>query len=121
MQIQINTDNHIKGHESFTTDVSRTVEQAFGRFRDQITRVELHLSDMNGDKSGLDDKQCVLEVRLKGLQPIAVTDHHALLETAVSGAAAKMVRSIEKILEREHDRLRQRSGPAQHHQKIPNE
>lgn len=121
MQIQINTDRHIKGHESFTSDISRTVETEFFRFNDHITRVELHLSDNNGYKNGEDDKECLVEVRLRGKQPIVVVDHAESLDDAIKGAVGKMVRSIEKNLDRIEDRARSRVGSVQHYQRISSE
>ncbi len=121
MQIQINTDRHIKGHESFTSDISRTVETEFIRFSDQITRVELHLSDNNGYKNGEDDKECLVEVRLRGKHPIVVMDHAEILDDAIKGAVGKMVRSIEKNLSRVEDRARFRVGSRSHFQSISSE
>lgn len=100
MQIQINTDNHIEGHETLSTWASGEVKGALARHGDQITRVEVHLSDENGHKSGLHDKCCVLEVRLQGRPPVAVTEHAENLHQAVTGAANKMNRLIENTLGR---------------------
>ena len=64
-----------------------TVETALGRDSDHITRVEVHLTDEDGHKSGQNDKCCVMEARLEGRQPIAVSDRSETLEQAVNGAA----------------------------------
>jgi ribosome-associated translation inhibitor RaiA len=100
MQIQINTDNHIEGHETLSTWASGEVKGALARHGDQITRVEVHLSDENGNKSGQQDKRCVLEVRLQGRPPLAVTEHADNLHQAVTGASTKMNRLIESTLGR---------------------
>ncbi len=121
MQIQINTDNHIKGHATFTSGISKEVELAFSRFSDQITRVELHLSDENGNKGGQDDKKCMLEVRLKDRQPIAVTDQDATLDKAIKGAIEKMNRSIESVLGKKHAQERHSADPLKHYKKIGEE
>jgi ribosome-associated translation inhibitor RaiA len=73
---------------------------------DRITRVEVHLSDQNGDKSGQDDKRCMLEARLEGRQPTVVTHHAASLDEAVDGAADKLKRFLESTLERLEDARR---------------
>ena len=70
-------------------------------FSDRVTRVEVHLSDVNGDKRGEDDKRCMMEVRLEGRQPTAVTHQATTLEQAVAGAAGKVKRSVEHTLDRE--------------------
>lgn len=69
------------------------------RFGDQITRVEVHLSDENSDKkSGKKDKRCLIEARLAGLQPLAVSHEAATMEHAVDGAVDKLMRSIDTTL-----------------------
>jgi ribosome-associated translation inhibitor RaiA len=100
MQIQINTDSSIEGSEALATDVRAVVESVLERFSDRITRVEVHLSDENSGKKGYDDKRCMMEVRLEGRQPTAVTHRANTLDLAVDGAAEKMQRSLESTLER---------------------
>lgn len=100
MKIQINTDNHIDGSAELSAHISTTIEQALQRFSEQITRVEAHLSDENGDKNGQHDQLCMLEARLKGLQPVAVTEFAATQEQAVHGAAQKMVHLLDSTLGR---------------------
>jgi ribosome-associated translation inhibitor RaiA len=100
MQVQVNTDHNIEGHESLNTDVSAEVENALRRFSEHITRVEVHLSDENGDKRGQDDKCCMMEARLEGRPPIAVTHHAQTMDQAVNGAAGKLHRMIESTLQR---------------------
>lgn len=100
MLIQVNTDNHISGREALSTRVEATVQSALSRFSDRITRVEVHLSDENGRKTGPDDKRCVLEARLEGRPPTAVTHMAATLDEAVSGAADKLTSSLDSTLGR---------------------
>ena len=104
MQIQVHTDNNIQGRETIVALVHTGVEGAVGRFRDRITRVEAHLSDTNSHKTKGDDIRCVLEARLAGLQPIAVSHQASTVELALSGAADKLERSIENTLGRLKDR-----------------
>jgi len=106
MQIQINTDSNIEGSEEFAAHIRGAVESSLGRFSDRITRIEVHLSDENGDKSGQDDKRCMLEVRLEGRQPTVVTHQAASMHQAVDGAADKMKRSLEDRFERMRDARR---------------
>lgn len=103
MQIQIHTDGNIHGRESLTTHVEGVVEGSLSRFRERITRVEVHLGDENGQKSGLEDKRCMMEARIKGRQPTTVTHHATTLDQAIDGAADKLARVIESTLERLHD------------------
>lgn len=103
MHIQLNTDNNIEGREALAAHVEGVVESALGRFKSQITRVEVHLSDQNSDKAGQDDKRCLMEVRLQGRKPSAVSHSAATLDQAIDGAAEKLKRSIESTLERLQD------------------
>ena len=104
MQIQVNTDKNIEGHEALKLQVQETVSKALKHLTEHITRVEVHISDENGDKSGPADKRCVMEARFQGRQPTAVTCDAATVAQAVSGAADKLESSIKSTLEkmREH-------------------
>ena len=108
MQIQINTDHNIEGHEGLTDHVSNVVQDALSQFREHIMRVEVHLSDENGPgkdmKAGLNDKRCMMEARIEGHHPLAVTAHAASVHQAIDGAAQKLERLVESTLGRKHDR-----------------
>jgi len=103
MQILINTDHNIEGREALVDQLSAVVESALSRFGERITRVEVHITDQNGDKFGRTDKRCMMEARLAGRQPIVVTDDAATVDEAVDGATGKMIRLIETTLGRVHD------------------
>lgn len=112
MQIQINTDHNIEGHEALAARVSGVIENALSRFSDHITRVNVHLSDENSDKKdGYDDMRCMIEARLEGRQPIAVTHQATTLDEAVDGAADKLANLIESTLGRQHDQELRRTAP----------
>lgn len=105
MQIQVNTDNHIAGGMELNRQVEAVVEGSLGRFGDQVTRVEVHLTDeSSAAKSRDDDKRCVMEVRLAGLQPIAVSHQGPTLDQALEGAADKLQRTLVRTLGRMDDR-----------------
>jgi ribosome-associated translation inhibitor RaiA len=105
MQIELSTDGNIDGRDALATQIDEVVKNALSRFSDQITRVEVHLSDQNSDKKGGDDDmRCMMEARLEGRKPIAVTNHAATVDQAFDGAAEKLARLIESTLGRLHDR-----------------
>lgn len=93
MQIQVNHDNRVRLAEDTAERLSRTVEDYLSKFADRITRVEMHLSDLNGGKGG-SDKRCVLEARMSNLQPIAVTHHAQSVQLAIDGALQKLDHAI---------------------------
>lgn len=98
MTIQFNTDHKIPGSERQSAYFSPIIAEALGRFSDQITRLEVHLTDENGNKEGQNDKRCMLEARLEGLNPIAVTSHADTIEHAVKGAIDKMKTSLDSVI-----------------------
>ena len=103
MQIQVNTDDNIEGHDALTAQVEADVRDGLSRFADQITRVEVHLSDENADKGGSDDKRCLLEVRPAGQQPMAVTHQAGTLREASLGALKKMQRKLQSSFGRKNN------------------
>ena len=100
MTIQFNTDNNITGSEELQAPLNAAIEKSLGRFSSQITRLEVHLNDENSHKKGQKDKRCMLEARLEGMQPIAVTNNADTNEQAVKGAIDKLIASLETIIGR---------------------
>ncbi|MCI9845220.1 HPF/RaiA family ribosome-associated protein [Flavobacterium pectinovorum] len=100
MKIQINTDKNIDGHARLENYFSEELEKGLARFEDKITRIEVHFGDENGDKFSLNDKKCVLEVRIANLQPLTVTEHADTLEKAFNGALAKAKKSLTTTFEK---------------------
>ena len=104
MQIQVNTNDSVTGGEALSQHVEGVVEKALDRFGDRITRVEVHLNDVNAQKEGDRDNRCMMEARLSGLAPISVTHHADTLDQAVDGAAKKLQRSLDSTLGKLNDR-----------------
>jgi ribosome-associated translation inhibitor RaiA len=101
MIIQINTDSNIEGNAELVQQITAVVSNGLERFSEKVTRVEVHLSDENSEnKFGTDDKRCLLEARLAGLQPISVSDRAATLEQAVDSAVEKLKRSLDNTMGR---------------------
>ncbi|WP_433972165.1 HPF/RaiA family ribosome-associated protein [Tunturiibacter lichenicola] len=106
MQIQISSDKNISMHNKLSNLIQSDLNRILNRFKDQLTRVEVHLSDENGDKAGAQDKRCRLEVRHKRHQALAVTNDSSDIPSAVTGAAAKMQRLLISTFGRIQDRNR---------------
>ena len=111
MQIQINTDHNIEGREALSAHIRTVVERALTRSREHITRVEVHVTDSNGPKTGPNEMRCTMEARLERHQPIAVTDEAATLHQAVDGAADKLARLVAHTLGRLRDERKHRTDP----------
>ncbi len=94
MKIQVETDSNIEGHATLKAKVEAAVAQSLERYTRQVTRVEVHLSDVNGAKYGDDDRRCLMEARLAGRPPLAVKHQAATLELAWQGAVEKLERAL---------------------------
>jgi hypothetical protein len=103
MKIQFNTDKTITGNEKDQLYFNSLIADGLENFESYISRIEVHLSDENGKKEGLNSKRCLLETRLEGKQPIAVSCLEDTVELAVSGAIDKLTASIETIIGRRKD------------------
>jgi len=101
MQVQIHAGGKPGDHRLLVSETETAVTASLSRFGERITRVEVHLTDTNSDqKSGADDKRCVLEVRLAGLDPVAVTHNAPEFGPAVHGAIDKVKRVLDRTLGR---------------------
>ena len=104
MQIQVNTDHNIDGSELLSDHVKTVVEHVLGHASDHITRVEVHLNDESSDKKHTGEHmRCMVETRLQGRQPVAVTHHAETLHQAIDGAVDKSHRLIVNTLDRQRD------------------
>ena len=98
MKIQFNTDKTISGEERQEDYFTTFIENELQRFESNISRIEVHLSDRNGVKEGINDIECLLEARIEGKQPIAVSCQGDTIELAVSGATTKLKNALETIV-----------------------
>ena len=95
MQILLHSDPHTDGSQLMAEHLKTLVQDAMKRFGERITRVEAHLSDVNGQaKSGGDDIHCTLEARLVGLDPVVVKEHAGNAHQAIEGAVRKLKRAV---------------------------
>lgn len=105
MLIQVRTDRNVEGRDELNAKVEANIRDALDRYADRITRVQVHLGDENSNKKlSDDDKRCTIEVRLAGLDPIAVSDRAPVIEQALEGAIDKLIRAAETAIGRERNR-----------------
>lgn len=100
MTIQFNTGHNIAGTEALSAPFIALISKELNRFSTHISRIEVHLTDQDGDKDGQNDKRCMMEARLEGKQPIAVTYDANTHDQAVEGAIDKLKASLATILDR---------------------
>jgi len=103
MQVLVNSDHHIVGDEDLMERVRGVVEGRLERFDGRITRVEVHLNDRNSVKRGERDKRCMMEARVGGMRPLAVSHEAPTLTEAIHVAADKLERAVAHALGRLQD------------------
>ena len=96
MQFLFNSDNQMPLGSDSAEKVEGMVATRLGRIADRLSRVEVHVSDVDGPRNGNDDKRCVIEIRPNGMRPITATDHAATVEGAVSAAADKVLTAFDR-------------------------
>ncbi len=90
MQIQINHGSHVRIAQDTSERLAQSIEESLSQYRNQVTRVEVHLADLNGGKHSEADKRCTLEARLDHLQPVAVSHEAPSIKLAIDGALKKL-------------------------------
>lgn len=99
MIIQFNTDNNIEGSENFNATFTNLITDELSKHSSHITRIGAHLTDEDGSKKdGKNAIRCMLEARLEGRQPIAVTSHADTPYQAVEEAIEKLNASLDTII-----------------------
>lgn len=110
IKVQVNTSNDIENKEALERWASDYLNEHLGRFEEELTSIEVQLTDENhAAKGGGLDKRCMLEARVNGRAPIAVTNFAPDQNLAFRGACDKLGKALEhefgKLDRREH-RLR---------------
>lgn len=98
MTIQINSDKNLTVSPEYSEKIEAMVGLEVDRFIEHLTRIEVYLSDQNGNKVQGNDKRCNLEARLKGKQPVVVSHDAATYDQAINGASAKLSHSLDSII-----------------------
>lgn len=96
MHVQVDS-NHIEGGTDLQKWVGGRVVDELERYADLLTRVDIHVGDVNSHKGGAQDKRCQIEARPKGHSSLSVTHKAQSLDLAVAGAARKMSHALEHL------------------------
>ena len=107
MKVQVNTSNDIQNKEALERWAGDYLSEHLARFEQDLTSIEVQLSDENhSPKGGSVDKRCMMEARVNGRAPIAVTNYAPNQDLAFRGAADKLDHALEhafgKLDRREH-------------------
>lgn len=103
MQFQFNSDNQTNGDSNMATRVEEITKARLGRIEDRLTRVEVHVGDVNGPRGGYHKKYAV-EARPTGMAPISASDQATSIEAAVVGATDKVLAAYCRQIGKRTDR-----------------
>lgn len=102
MQIQVYGQG-VEIDDRLRSFVEEKLHGGLDHLEERLTRIELHLRDVNGHKNGI-DKRCVCEARPRGMDPIAVEHDAESVSEAVTGAVGKLQRALQHRFERRNAR-----------------
>lgn len=108
MQTHVNTDKHVEGSAALAAHVDGVLQDALRHVRSHVTRVDVHLSDASGARTGSADMRCLLEARLERHPPVVVAEHAASVHQALEGAADKLRAALHAALDQVVDARRRR-------------
>ena len=94
MTIQFNSAHNVKVNEELKVPIIALLTEKLNRFSNNITRLDVHLSDENGSKEGMNDKRCLLEAHIEGGIPLVAKNYANTYELAAEGAADKLKASL---------------------------
>lgn len=104
MQVQVHGQG-LEINDRLRTFVEGRVQEDLQHLAERLTRVEIHLRDINGKKGGV-DKRCTCEARPRGLDPIVAEHDAAEVTEAVQGALGKLQRALQHRFEKQRDTQR---------------
>lgn len=90
MQLQLNTDANIQGDDRLAEVAENAVVSSLGHLTSRLSRIEVHLADVNAANGGSDDIRCTIAARPGGMQPQTDTYSPANVEAALRGGARKI-------------------------------
>ncbi len=112
MIIRIHTDRNIEALGNFDAVVEREIEEHACGFLDRITRLEVVIGDENGIRKGPDDKRVTITAHPAGRRMVAVTAHADKVETAITRAAKKLFKALERTFGKDKSwKRKNRPGP----------
>lgn len=101
MLIQVNTDNRVEGTEAANAAIEARIRERLARFADRLTRIELHIRDVDGDRNGGQGMEATLEARPAGGQPIVVNAQASSIDSAVADVVRKAVDILNRAFEKQ--------------------
>ena len=98
MQVQVHSSNGIAGTDGLERWAQAFLAECLARFSDEISSVQVQLSDENQSTKGGVDKKCTLEARLNGHAPVVAHNLAPDQNLAIRGAADKLLSALDRAL-----------------------
>lgn len=98
MLIQINRDNQTLPNEAPVEEIRQLIEGRISRVSDRLTRVEVHVGDVNASRGGTHDRKCTVELRAENMRPVAGTAEAPTIEAAVRAATDKALHAYDNAV-----------------------
>ncbi len=112
MKTQVNSDRTVAVDAKLTRFVKSEVDRILRNFDGRLTRVEVHLSDVNNVKTGVADKRCLVETRPAGARPRSTSATADRFDEAIGTALRRMQRSLTSFFGRQADAKKARTPRA---------
>lgn len=90
MLILFNSDKRIEGGADKAAAVEQRIRERLGRFAARLTRVEVHVNDVDGDRNGPRGIHARIEARPANSRPVVVDDRGVDASAAIGGAVRKL-------------------------------
>lgn len=94
MRIEVKSCAGARDDKRFLQEIAGMVEGRLSRFGGRLKNVDVLIID---DRVADHDKACIIEARMKGLNPIAVHAHADTFEHAVTAGARKMEEVLDDV------------------------
>ena len=101
--------------EALDDYINRRIHFVVSSRFEQIRRIRVRLSDINGPRGGI-DKRCQIQISLPQLHDIVIEDTEADLYIAIDRATDRAGRTLDRKLKRQHGKNRRAFVP---HKRTP--
>jgi hypothetical protein len=104
MNIEINTDHNKDSNIAFVAKLKALLVKILENYSSEITLLEVHLTDENGKKEGIEDKKCLLEAHVEKMNPIVSRYYAKTYEQSLIGSIEKLKASLDTKIGKLHNR-----------------
>jgi hypothetical protein len=111
IKVLVNTSNDVENKDSLQRWASEYLNEHLARYDQDLTSIEVQMTDENhAARGGGVDKRCMLEARVTGRSPVAVTQFAEDQNVAFRGATEKLAHALDHAfgkLDRKEHRVRE--------------